>query len=173
MTSMQSQIFKIKAMELGNIIVGVISVFICVGPFIIIYVVKLNRQNKMLGTLQNGLYNQQINIGQHEFCGDFLLGFDEEKKYLLFLKKRPNNEFFIKSIDLSTVHFCKILKDMKTIKDHQKSNDFIEQIDLCLIDINKKEERLELFNDEYNTQLDGELQCAGKWSHLINALILK
>jgi hypothetical protein len=127
----------------------------------------------MLGTLQNGLYNQQINIGQHEFCGDFLLGFDVEKKYLLFLKKRPNHEFLIKSIDLSTVHSCKIIKDMKTIKDHQKSNDFIEQIDLCLIDINKKEERLELFNDEYNTQLDGELQFAEKWSHLINALILK
>jgi hypothetical protein len=160
-------------MEFGNILIGVISVFICVGPFIIIYIIKVNRQNKMIRTLQNGLPNQKISLGEHEFCSDFLVGIDVEKKYLLFLKNRPNNEFFIRSVDLSTVQSCKVIKGIKNIKDNQKSIDIIEQIDLCLISKNKKEERFVLFNDDENTHLTGELQCAEKWSHLINALILK
>jgi hypothetical protein len=155
-------------MELGNVVIGIISVLICVGPFILIYLLRVKRQNKMKQTLQMGLTDQRIKIGQHEFCGDFLIGFDTNKRNILFLKRRQNNEFSIKSIDLSSVQSCKVIKEIKTVKNNQKSIDFIEQIDLSILTIHKKEERLELFNDDDNTQLNGELQCAEKWAQWVN-----
>jgi hypothetical protein len=49
--------------------------------------------------------------------------------------------------------------------------EFIEQIELSFISRDKKETKLELFNEERNTQLNGELQCAEKWEQLITELI--
>lgn len=155
-------------MELGNIIIGIISALICVGPFILIYLFRVKRQNKMKQTLQLSLPDQRIKIGQHEFCGDFLIGFDTDKRNILFLKNRHNNEFSIKSIDLSTAQSCKVIKEIKTVKNNQKSIDFIERIDLSILTNHKKEEILELFNDDDNTQLNGELQCAEKWAQWVN-----
>jgi hypothetical protein len=49
--------------------------------------------------------------------------------------------------------------------------EYIERIDLSFISLDKKENRLELFSEERNTQLNGELQCAEKWEQVLTELI--
>ena len=128
--------------NLGNTIIGILSVLICVGPFLGIYLVKVRKQNKILRSLQESMLHLNVTIGEHEFCGDFLLGMDKNKKYILFYKKVLNSDPIVKIVDLSTIFSCKVLKETK----------------------------LELFNEERNTQLSGELQCAEKWEQLITEL---
>lgn len=72
--------------NLGNTIIGIISVLICIGPFLGIYLVKVRKQNKILRSLQESMLHLNVTIGEHEFCGDFLLGMDKNKKYILFIR---------------------------------------------------------------------------------------
>ena len=157
--------------NLGNTIIGIVSVLICVGPFLGIYLVKVRKQNKFLRSLKESMLHLNVTIGEHEFCGDFLLGMDKNKKYILFYKNVINSDPIVKIVDLSTIFSCKILKETKTVKTAQESMEFIEKIELSFISKDKKETKLELFNEERNTQLSGELQCAEKWEQLITELI--
>jgi hypothetical protein len=102
--------------NIGNTIIGILSVLICVGPFLGIYLVKVNKQNKILRSLKESVRLLNVSIGEHEFCGDFLLGMDENKKYILFYKNVLNSDAIIKIVDLSSIFSCKVLKETKTIK---------------------------------------------------------
>jgi hypothetical protein len=157
--------------NLGNTIIGIVSVLICLGPFLGIYLVKVRKQNKILRSMQESVLHLNVTIGKHEFCGDFLLGMDKNKKYILFYKNMLNGDAVVKIVDLSTIFSCKVLKEMKTVKTARESMEFIEQIELSFISRDKNETKLELFNEERNTQLSGELQCAEKWEQLITELI--
>jgi hypothetical protein len=157
--------------NIGNTIIGILSVLICVGPFLGMYLLKVSKQNKILRSLQESVDHLNVSIGEHEFCGDFLLGMDENKKYILFYKNVLNSDAIVKIIDLSTIFSCKVLKETKTIKTTRESMEYIESIELSFISRDKKETRLALFSEEINTQLNGELQCAEKWEQLITELI--
>ena len=157
--------------NLGNTIIGIVSVLICVGPFLGIYLVKVRKQNKILRSLQDSVLHLNVPIGEYEFCGDFLLGIDKNKKYILFYKNVLNSDAVVKIVDLSTIFSCKVLKETKTVKTSRESMDYIEKIELSFISRDKKETKLELFSEERNTQLSGELQCADKWEQLITELI--
>jgi hypothetical protein len=157
--------------NLGNTLIGILSVLICIGPFLGIYLVKVRKQNKFLRSLKESMLHLNVTIGEHEFCGDFLLGMDKNNKYILFYKNVLNSDPIVKIVDLSTIFSCKILKETKTVKTAQESMEFIEKIELSFISRDKKETKLELFNEERNTQLSGELQCAEKWEQLITELI--
>ena len=157
--------------NLGNTIIGIVSVLICVGPFLGIYLVKVRKQNKILRSLHDSVLHLNVTIGEHEFCGDFLLGMDKNKKYILFYKNVLNSDAVVKIVDLSTIFSCKVLKETKTVKTARENIEFIEQLELSFISRDKKETKLELFNEERNTQLSGELQCAEKWEKLITELI--
>jgi hypothetical protein len=157
--------------NLGNTIIGILSVLICIGPFLGMYLVKVRKQNRILRSLQESMLHLNVTIGEHEFCGDFLLGMDKNKKYVLFYKNVLNSDAIIKIVDLSTIFSCKVLKETKTIKTTRESMEYIESIELSFISRDKKETRLALFSEEINTQLNGELQCAEKWEQLITELI--
>lgn len=157
--------------NLGNAIIGIISVIICIGPFIGIYLARVSKQNNILKTVQQHISHLNCKIGTHEFCGDFLIGLDENKRYVLFYKQQINEEPKITTIDLATVFSIKVLKDSKNLQQNKEGSVFIERIRLCLTSANKKETTLEFFNDAINMQLNGELQCAEKWSQIINDLI--
>ena len=157
--------------NIGNTIIGILSVLICVGPFLGMYLLKVSKQNKILRSLQESVGHLNVSIGEHEFCGDFLLGMDENKKYILFYKNVLNSDAIVKIVDLSTIFSCKVLKETKIIKTTRESMEYIESIELSFISRDKKETRLALFSEEINTQLNGELQCAEKWEQLITELI--
>jgi len=157
--------------NLGNTIIGILSVLICVGPFLGIYLVKVSKRNKIMRSLQESMRHLNVTMGEHEFCGDFLLGMDKNKKYILFYKNVLNSDPIVKIVDLSTIFSCKVLKETKTIKTTRESMEYIERVDLSFISRDKKETRLELFSEERSTQLNGELQCAEKWEQVLTELI--
>ena len=41
--------------NLGNTLIGIVSVLICIGPFLGIYLVKVRKQNKFLRSLKESM----------------------------------------------------------------------------------------------------------------------
>jgi|SRR5690606_3456478 len=156
-------------MDLGTAIVGLILIFICVIPFVIMYNNRVKKENKILQLLHEFAQQHNCKISQHEFCGDFVLGIDNSSNFVFFCKQKKEEVIF-QFVPLSEVHICQVVKKTRNIKSDMETPSIIDKVELSFIPINKSKEksRFELYDEETNLQLSGELQFADKWSKQIN-----
>lgn len=155
-------------MDLGSTIVGTIILVICIVPFVIMHYNSVKKENKMLQSLNEIAQQHNCNISQHEFCGDFVIGLDENKNFVFFFKQKKEKAIS-QFVDLSEIQTCKAVKSTRTIKSKDGDVRIPERVVLSYIPTNKgkAETRFELY-DEENVQLIGELQLVDKWSKQIN-----
>jgi len=156
-------------MDLGVTIVGGVIIAACVLPFVIMGRNKMRREKKMLQSLSDLAKSQNCTISSYEFCGDFVIGIDEDKKVSFFYKNAKGKET-LDFVNLSDIHTCKSNKVAKTTKDSNGNTDVHDVVELCFVSNNKanQDHRFILFNEEDSIRLSGELQVADKWSALIN-----
>lgn len=155
--------------DLGTIIIGIVFILICITPLIIMHINKIRKNNKMLHLLAENAEKNNCKISQYEFYGDFVLGKDNEKDFVFFLKQNSSETTF-QSVDLNEIQACKVAEKARSVKNNKDSTSIIEKLELCFIPKNKDkgETKFELFNELNNVQLTGELQLADKWSKQIN-----
>jgi hypothetical protein len=159
-------------MDTGTAIIGAIILIICIAPFVIIYFKRVQREKKVLQSLTEVAKQHNCSINKHEFCGDFVLGIDESRRWVFFLKQKEGGAI-MQHIDLSEIGSSKVIRKLHSNKNGHSSTGSIERIDLGFITNSKikSEKRFELYDDEVNMHLTGELQFAEKWSGMINELI--
>ncbi len=152
-------------METESIIIGILAILICALPFITQYRARRKREKSLFLSLQKISNQNGGNITEHEFCGDFVIGFDEKSKFIFFFKFK-NGQEVSEFVDLSKVQFCFDVKN---------KNQIMEQIFLCFTFKNKSQDdtRFELYDAEVNSQLSGELQFVDKWISKINEAVRK
>jgi ABC-type glycerol-3-phosphate transport system permease component len=75
-------------MDWGTAIVGLIMILICIVPFVIMYYNRVKKENKMLQSLNEIAQQHNCKIGQHEFCGDYVMGIDENRNFVFFFKQK-------------------------------------------------------------------------------------
>src|SRR5690606_8216641 len=140
----------------------------CMVPFIIMYYYRVKKENKMLQSLESIAQQQNCKIDRYELCGDFALGIDENRNFVFFFK-RKNEETIHQFVNLSEIQACQIVKKTRSPKAHNVNTLVIEQLELGFTPIKKsmEETRFELYNEETNTQLSGELQFAESWAKQI------
>lgn len=158
--------------DLGTAVIGSIAILICVIPFVVIHFKKLKKENKILQRLNDLASQNHSKISQHEFCGDFVLGVDEPKKFVYFLKfqkEKAAPEF----VNLSEIEHCQIFQKTKSVNGSSGNFEQIEHLELGFVRRNKSEDdlKLELYNEETNMEFSGEIQFAQKWAVKINALL--
>ena len=165
---------KLKKMkiDLGTAIIGSIVILICVIPFVVIHFKKLKKENKILQRLNDFANQNQGKISHHEFCGDFVLGIDESKKFAFFLKFQKE-ESVPEFVDLSEIEKCKILQKTKSVNGNSGNFEHTEQLNLGFIKKNRDnlDQKFELYDEEINRELTGEIQFAEKWVVKINDLL--
>jgi|SRR5690606_9613489 len=151
--------------NVSNIIIGIISIFICCVPFIISRYNRKKKEKKIFIPLQT--LAQQINctIHEHEFCGDFVIGMDKTKHFVFFVKNIKEN-ISTKVVNLNSIQTCKVVKNTK------KNNGnylIVSDVLLCFVPKNKHDAEIlfELYDYNTNLQLSGELQFVEKWKDLI------
>ncbi|MBX2928524.1 MAG: hypothetical protein KF852_11860 [Saprospiraceae bacterium] len=156
-------------MDWGTAIVGLISILICIVPFVIMYYNRIKKENKMLQSLNEIAQQHNCKIGQHEFCGDFILGIDENRNFVFFFKQKKE-EAISQFVDLSEIQTCQAVKKTRNVKNDIGSLGFIERVELRFTPTNKNkgETKFELYDEETNMQLSGELQFVDKWTKQIN-----
>ncbi len=158
-------------MDSGSIIAGAILLLICLFPFIITYYIRTKKSSHLLKILNEHAKNQNCKLSQHEFCGDFILGVDESRKWIFFLKQKKENIIF-QNVNLEEIQACRTEKKLKNGKNVNGQFSIIDRVELHFIPSNKskRETIFELYEEETNTQLSGELQFVDKWSKRINDL---
>ncbi len=158
--------------DLGTAIIGSIAILICVIPFVVMHFKKLKKENKILQRLNEIALKQNCKISQHEFCGDFVLGIDEDKKFAFFLKFQKE-ESVPEFVDLSKIQKCQIFQKTKSMNGSSGNFEHTEQLYLNFIRKNKNEVdfEFELYDEETNMELSGEIQFAEKWVAKINELL--
>jgi len=156
-------------MDLSTVILGLIMIFICIVPFVIMYYKKKGRENKMMQSLNKTAEQLECKISKHDFCGDFLLGIDDKRNFIFFCKQKKE-EAIPQFVDLTNIQICHVVKQTGNVKNDIGNLGLIERVELSFISANngKTETRFELYDEETNMQLSGELQFADKWAKQIN-----
>ena len=156
-------------MDWGTAIIGLISILICITPFATIHYNRVKKENKMLQSLRENAQKHNCKISQHEFCGDFVFGIDEGKNFVFFFKQKKE-EVISQCVDLSGVQTLQVVKKTRNIKNDTRNLAFTERIEFSFIPTNKSkgETKFELYDEETNMQLSGELQFVDKWSKQLN-----
>lgn len=156
-------------MDLGSSIIGALAVAMCTVPFVIMYFRRINNQKKKVQTLKEMAQEHNCTLGEHEFCGDFLFGMDDNKNFVFFLKQKQE-QIIAQFIDLSGVQACQAVKKTRFEQIEQEKVEFMDRVEMLFLpkEKSKTETRFELYDDHVNPQLDGELQFVDKWSKQIN-----
>jgi hypothetical protein len=87
-------------MDLGTLIVGLLSLAVCILPFAIINNNRKKGEKQILQSLSNIAIQHHCQITKHEICGEFGIGIDESKNFIMFFDKRKN-KLIEQIIDLS------------------------------------------------------------------------
>ncbi|MDD2563221.1 MAG: hypothetical protein PHU27_03270 [Salinivirgaceae bacterium] len=159
-------------MDLGSSIITAIFLAICIVPFILMGRSRKKRKKETLQSLSKIANQHNCNISKHEIHPNFIIGMDESKKFVFFVKK-TDDKVTEQYINLAEIQSCKVKTTGRTIEHNNGTQNLINKLELSFIalDKNKKETTLELFNADTTIQLSGELQIAEQWSKQINDLI--
>lgn len=160
--------FKDLKMDLGSTIIGAILLAIFIVPIILMNGNRKKRERKALQSLITIANQQNCMISKHEICSDFVIGIDETKNFVFFFKQKAE-ETISQYVDLSEIKISQAVKSTRTIKNKNRNTEITKRVKLSFIPKNKgkAETIFELYNEE-NTELNGELQLADKWSKQIN-----
>lgn len=156
-------------MDWGTALIGIISILICIVPFVVMYYNKTKKENKMLQSLQADAAQKNANISQNGYCNNFSIGIDESKNYVFFFKQ-DKEESISQFVDLAEIQTCQVVKNTRSVKNDSGNVETIESVEISFIPTNKNNAvtSFELYNEEINVQLNGELQFADKWTQKIN-----
>lgn len=155
-------------MDSGSAIVGAIIIAICIVPFLMMYYNRVKKENKMMQTLNEKAQQHNCKISQHEFCGDFVIGIDVSRNSVFFLKQKKD-EAISQFVDLAEIRNCQIYKSIKDVKGSESHLYSVQKVELIFLPTseNKGQTKFELYNEDVNSQLSGEIQFGEKWMNQI------
>lgn len=154
-------------MDSGVTIIGIITVLICIFPFILMARSRKIKNEQMLNSLFDLAKSKNCSITNHEICGELLVGIDENKGYF-FLYKKNSNGAINQAINLSDIKSCEIINTKNKME-------VIQKLELKFLPENSKQPEVlaEFYNHVENFQLAGEMQLINKWHELILKAIKK
>lgn len=156
-------------MNTGSTLVGIILAIVCIVPFIILNQQSRKKKKNRLKSLRINAHKVDCKIDTHEFCGDYLIGIDNEKK-VLFFNKETKEKTEENHINLSQFKECTICTRYQEATSKTQTFKEIDQLYLSFIPLvkNKSEIKLTFFDADINMMLSGELESIKKWLNIIN-----
>ena len=150
-------------MKTESIIIGILAILICALPFIIQFRTRRKKEKNLFQSILKISNQNGCKITEHEFCGDFIIGFDEVRKFIFFFKLK-NGQEVSQFVDLSKIQSCYDIKNKHQIMEH---------IFLCFTykNRNQNDTKFELYDAEVNLQLSGEFQLVDKWVNKVNEVL--
>ena len=156
-------------MDSGTIIIGAISIAICILPFVVLRSNRKKIEKKRLQSLEDIAAQHNCTITQHEFCGEFVIGLDEANNFVFFFRKTKDNEI-ARYINLAGIQKCKVINTSRNYSNQGGEYKAVDRLELSFVPVAKNEPDLllEIYNAEESMQLVGELQLVEKWAKRIN-----
>ena len=154
-------------MEIGSIIMGLITLAFFIVPVIYLQKVKEKERKVFLKDFLVLAGQQQIAVAQYDFWNHcYAIGMDPVKNQLFYLKKREGKEQKV-LIDLKEVEKCSFINLSRVVNE----NKIIDRLGLSFTFRNSKipEKALEFYNNEESMSLDDEFQLLEKWKTLVDS----
>src|SRR5690606_3927059 len=153
-------------MDVGTLLVGLISVGVFALPFVLTVRGRRKKKNRLVKSLNHLAAGQNTTLGQKEFCGNYVIGMDRENNFVFFQKTIKKELQPPQMVDLSQIKACKILNQANNVKGER----IIEKLGLQFQPIknDRPEIYLEFYHHEQSYQVQGELQSLENWSQRIN-----
>ncbi|HOV11339.1 MAG TPA: hypothetical protein PLT47_08795 [Bacteroidales bacterium] len=157
---------------MNNVTIISLAIVIALTVFLILIfrILKQSKIKKKLGALNDYASQNSCTVTQHEFCGDLLLGMDENTGFVFFL--RFNDDIVVRQhIRLEEIADCKVLNTSRSAN----GTVVIDKLELCFIASEKTKPQVlwEFYNSHNNPALIGELQFIGKWAETIKSKLKK
>lgn len=160
-------------MDTSSIAIGVILIFLFVGPIMYMILKQNNRDKNRLKNLKNISKQHELDITEMELTNSLLLGLDSKAKKLVVVEPLNNMQYNI--IDLNGIKVSHVSKKGLPQVNGAKGNPAITHISLDLLKNNSKENALEIvfYDEDDDTSYNAETQMflANKWDRLIRSNI--
>lgn len=158
-------------MDIGIVLIAIITLLICVLPFIIMIRNKRKKAKEFTETIFRAAAKSGSKIDQFDRWNNTIIGVDNLNRKLFFYRKLSDKEI-LKEADLSDFEMCDIIKTQRNAKDYNG----IQRLELRLIsrDKDKPNTQLEFYNAEHdNLTIMDELLLLEKWLSIVNVIIAK
>mgnify|MGYP003111438644 CR=1 FL=1 len=160
-------------MDTSSIAIGVILIFLFVGPIMYMILKQNNREKNRLKNLKNISKQHELDLTEVELTNALLLGLDSKAKKLVVVEPLNNMQYNI--IDLNGIKVSHVSKKGNPQVNGTKGNPAITHISLDLIKNNSKENATEIifYDEDDDTSYNAETQMflANKWDRLIRSNI--
>lgn len=155
-------------MDIQTAILAVATIAVSLSPFFIYSFVTKVKAKNLLAKLQEAARASGTNISEYESCGNFVIGIDDNKKMLFFLRKVPDNPK-PQVINLDKVLQCKKIHEARTVKDGGSQYTSVERLGLHFVfrDPSVLDVQLDFFKMDTDIKPTGELQCMEKWHGIV------
>ncbi|MCB0380143.1 MAG: hypothetical protein KDD24_02725 [Flavobacteriales bacterium] len=155
-------------MDLQSIIIGVITIALCFLPYV--YFTKKNkkRDQQFFQLLLDKANQLNCNLTTHEVTGNIIIGLDDEKKELFFLKRTRNYER-LQHLNLNEMKKVKLNNVSRMVGPKESKQKVIDKLQLIFtpIDTTKRDIIFEFYNSDETLVMNGELQLIEKWSKIL------
>lgn len=157
-------------MDLGTFIVGMVMLAACIVPFALMAQNRKKRKEQLLFSLKKIAEGKSSTVTHYEVCGDAIMGWDESKLQLFYYQKSSHKERRI-AVDLTKMISCEAEHFLNTLDDGSSR---IQKLQLVFTDRITKgvQEKVELYNADEQTNLQGEVQLLANWESKINTLLV-
>lgn len=159
-------------MEMKTFIMVSITVIVVVAPFVIVYLKNKGKTGKTKSVLSkySSLYNS--NIDESDTLGNMAIGIDYKQRRLFFIKHYKSKEVE-QIIDLNEIKSVKLVNEKRSVKTGKTSTLVVERIELVLAKKDNSNQNiiLEIYNENVNMVLSGEVQLANKWNTILENIL--
>ncbi len=160
-------------MKISMTVMSLFVILIVTIPYIWFIRIGKNETKKKERIFDKLIKQEQLTLTSNEMWNNSIIGIDETKKTMLFVKlKDAQKDFFI--INLNDVKSCQINKVTRDFKKDKKMEFELQTLDLELSFISKKPNLvLNFFDMNDSFSQDFEMQRAEKWVTLVRQNIPK
>lgn len=155
-------------MDLQSLIIGVITIALCFLPYV--YFTKKNKKKdqQFFQLLLDKAKQLNCNLTNHEVTGNIIIGLDDEKKELFFLKRTRNYER-LQHLNLSEMRSARLNNVSRMVGERDSKQKVIDKLQLIFtpIDTTKRDIVFEFYNSDETLVMNGELQLIETWSKIV------
>lgn len=149
-----------------------ITVLVVMIPFVFVYIKNQRKNNKTRSVLLKyaNVYNSKID--ESDTLHNIAIGIDYTQNRLFFVKHFKNQESE-QIINLNDVKSVRLVNEKRSVKTGKSSTLVVEKIEILLTNNNPNEKDyiLELYNEDINMVLSGEVQLADKWLAILERVL--
>ncbi|RED92221.1 hypothetical protein [Marinoscillum furvescens] len=159
-------------MDIGTIVIGLITVALCIIPFFLMRKSKqLNEQNLING-LQALADSYHCELAAKEVSMDFVIGISASNNYVFYYKYR-NGKMQEEAIPLDAIDRCEVMTRRRTIKAGKKRETVYEKLELAFIPQHAQTPptRVTFFDADEQIQPNGQLKLIRDWEARINEVL--